>query len=172
MIDSEVSNYEFLVRNIYYTSQYSNSTGIKKNFLYPNYKKESRDFPGRHRCRVSVQRVCAGKWDRIVKSALNTKSKTQELKGFCIAPAHTVKEYGFYMEPASHEKNLYHAHIVIPELDLQYPNPDENLIKVMNSGLKRRLDDLSEEFEFIAIDNLKDQEAKCYYPNCRECLNG
>ena len=171
MEESEVSRYEFLARNIYYTSQYSNSSGLKRNFLYPKYKRESRDYPGRHVCRVSVQRLCLGKWRGVVESALKTKSDTQELKGFSVAVADTIRKYGFYLEPAAHERNPFHAHIVIPELDLEYPTPEEDLKSVMNSGLKRRIDELSEEFEFIPIEERESFEAACYSPSCSSCLN-
>lgn len=171
MEDSEVSRYEFLARNIYHTSQYSNSSGLKRNFLYPNYKRESRDYPGRHVCRVSIQRLCLGKWPGVIESALNTKSGNQELKGFCVAVADTIKKYGFSLEPAAHEKNPYHAHIVIPELDLPYQTPEEDLKSVMNSGLKRRIDELSEEFEFIPIEERDRLKAICHSPSCLSCLN-
>ncbi len=170
--ETEVSNYEFLARNIYYTSQYSNSSGLKKNFLYPKYKKESRDFPGRHTCRVSIQRLCSGKWKGVAESAIKTKSESQELKGFCIAPGALVRKYGFDLEPASNKRNPYHGHIVIPELDLPYPTSDEDLGSVMSAGLKRRLDALSEEFEYISIEELSTKNAHCYSPSCLSCLNG
>lgn len=171
MEDSELSRYEILARNIYYTSQYSNSSGIKRNFLYPKYKRESKDFPGRHICRVSVQRLCLGKWSGVVASALKTKSNIQELKGFSLVVADTIRKYGFYLEPASHEKNPYHAHIVIPELDLQYPTLEDDLESVMNSGLKRRIDELSEEFEYIPLKEIDSLEADCYSPSCNSCLS-
>ena len=81
---------EFIVRNVYHTSQYSNKDGLKKNYLYPRYTKESTEFPGRHVCRVSVQRVCYGGWQGVTDMAIKTISGNQQLVGFSLAPASII----------------------------------------------------------------------------------
>lgn len=58
---------EYIVRNVYHSSQYSNKTGLKKNYLYPNYRKESKQYEGKHVCRISVQRVCYGGWKGVIE---------------------------------------------------------------------------------------------------------
>ena len=160
---------ELLVRNIYCTSQYS-GRGLKRTYLYPNYKRESRDFPGYHTCRVSVQRLCYGGLDGVIRSAYMTKSPTQTLVGFAIAHCDVVARYGFILEPAAHSKNPYHAHIYIPELDLPFSS-EVVIMDVMSAGLRRRLDEMTAEFEFVKLENLS-EVSTVHYPSplCLECL--
>lgn len=164
-----VYSLELLVRNVYHTSQYSNSSGLKSNYLYPNFRKESTYFKGKHSCRVSVQRLCYGKWPAIIKSANQTKNDRQILIGFGIANASVPAKYGFQLEPADHDGNPFHAHIYIPELDLSFPN--ENIEKVMNPGLRRRIDCMTEDFEFLTLDELDDKMSVYYGPDCKDCLS-
>lgn len=164
-----VSSCELLARNVYYTSQYSNKKGLKRNYLYPNYTKESHYYPGKQSCRISVQRLCYGKWDGVIQMANNTKGDTQTLIGFGVARGYMAEQYGFKLEPADHKGNLYHAHIYIPELDL--PFQDENIEKVMNAGLRRRLDMMTEDFELLRLEDIDEVSSSHYYPNCKDCLN-
>lgn len=167
-INESFTDEEFIVRNVYHSSQYSNKNGLKKNYLYPNYTKQSQEFTGRHVCRVSVQRVCYGGWQRVTDMAMKTKRENQELVGFSLAPASIVSKYGFSMEPAARDTNVFHAHIYIPELDLQYPN--ENVNGVMMSGLKRKLDEMTEDFEFMFLEDIPNKECRHYKPFCKGCL--
>lgn len=169
-VNHDVTDSELLVRNIYRTSQYSDSRGLKRNFLYPNYKKESRYYKGYHTCRVSLQRLCYGGWDNIKQCAENTKSMTQDLIGFSIARSEIIAQYGFQLEPAAHEGNPFHLHIYIPELDLPYPAPEDTLNGVMNSGIRRRLDELSEKFEMIKLEEINILNSRHYASNCLLCL--
>ena len=159
---------ELITRNIYHSSQYSHDK-LHTDRLYPNHKKESRDFPGHHVCRVSVQRLCHGGWGGVIKSALSTKNPRQELKGFCTATVAVIVKHGFTLETAAHPGNPFHAHIYIRELDLPYPS---ETAKVLDAGLKRRLDDMSEEFEFLYLQRL-DDSTQVHYPSslCKSCLN-
>lgn len=167
--NNPVSSLELLARNVYRTSQYGNKSGLKRNYLYPNYTKESRYYPGKHSCRISVQRLCYGGWNGIIEMADKTKHESQTLVGFGVAKAFVPERYGFMLEPADHDKNLYHAHIYIPELDL--PFPDENIEKVMDSGLRRRLDCMREDFEFLSLDDLIGESSDLLKPDCNACLS-
>lgn len=169
-INHEVTDSELLVRNIYRTSQYSDGRGLNRKFLYPNFKKESRYFRGFHSCRVSLQRLCYGGWDNIIRSAEKTKSMTQELVGFSIVRSETISEFGFQLEPAGHEGNPYHVHIYIPELDLPFPTPEDTLDSVMDSGTRRRLDELSERFEMLRLEQLHETPSIHYFSPCYSCL--
>lgn len=169
-VNSKVSDYEILARNIYATSQYSSSKGLKKNRFYPNYKKESREYKGKQVCRVSVQRLCFAKWDGVVEWANKTKNDSQELIGFEIAPAHVAIDFGFGLEAAAHIKNPFHAHIYIKQLDLPFPQSEEVLSEVMNSGLRRSIDEMTSKFKFVKTDELK-QSLLDFPETCEDCLS-
>lgn len=160
---------ELIVRNIYATSQYSNKNGLKKNFLYPKFNKESRDYSGRRICRISVQRLCHGHWDGIIKNAIKTKTSQQTLIGFAFSYTGVVEKYEFKMEPAAHCNNIFHSHIYIPELDV--PFIEEESQSVLTPALRRKLDLLSEEFHFVRIEDIPNIDISHYNnPFCKECL--
>lgn len=97
------------------------------------------------------------------------KRDNQELVGFSLAPAAIIESFGFSTEPAAHDGNPLHAHIYIPELDLPYPN--ETIDEVMIAGLRRKLDELTENFEFMQVDQLADFDCRHYKSQCKDCLN-
>lgn len=70
------------------------------------------------------------------------------------------------METAAHDNNPFHAHIYIPELDLPYPSEIDS---IFNSGLRRRLDDMTEDFKFIELEDIinhKDVYFDCVSEGC------
>ncbi|MBD5585853.1 MAG: hypothetical protein K2M83_01935 [Muribaculaceae bacterium] len=165
-INDDFLEEEYIVRNVYHSSQYSNKTGLKKNYLYPNYRKESKQYKGKHVCRISVQRVCYGGWKGVIEWAKSQEGEHRTLIGFGVASINTVRKYGFCMETAAHDNNPFHAHIYIPELDLPYPSEIDS---IFNSGLRRRLDDMTEDFKFIELEDIinhKDVYFDCVSEGC------
>ncbi len=146
-VNSNLSAFEFICRNIYETSQYSGGR-LKKNRFYPNYRRESRSFPGRHTSRISVQRLCLAGFEKALYWASQTKSKTQTLIGLEMAPASVALNQDFELEPFASPLNPFHAHIVIKELDLPYPQKDEFIDSIMNPGIRHRIDNMVKSFVF------------------------
>lgn len=160
---------ELIVRNIYATSQYSNKKGLKNNFLYPKFNKESSDYPGRRICRISVQRLCYGHWGGIIKNALSTKTEQQTLIGFAFAYSGVMEKYKFRMEPAAHSNNIFHCHIYIPELDV--PFVEDESLSILTPALRMKLDLLTEEFHFVKIEDIPNIDISFFNnPLCKECL--
>lgn len=169
-VNDPISDFELLARNIYATSQYSSSKGLKKNRLYPNYKKESRQFKGFHVCRIYMQRLCHAKWSEAIRWALAVKSQNQTLIGFEFAPAYIALNYNFAVEPAASEKNPYHAHIRFDSLNKPYPQPDNVLDEVMASGLRRRIDEMTSHFKFVTLEDIANNQFHDI-SSCPECLS-
>ena len=117
-----------------------------------------------------MQRLCFAKWDGVVEWANKTKNDSQELIGFEIAPAHVAIDFGFGLEAAAHIKNPFHAHIYIKQLDLPFPQSEEVLSEVMNSGLRRSIDEMTSKFKFVKTDELK-QSLLDFPETCEDCLS-
>ena len=102
--------------------------------------------------------------------ARHTQSPTQSLVGFAMAFSEIVGEYGFELEPAAHPNNPFHAHILIPELNLPYAT--DSIESVFKPGVRRRLDDLSERFTFLKLEEINNANRDSYpKPYCKECLS-
>lgn len=170
-VNTPISLDELLVRNIYATSQYSDSKGLKKNRFYPNYKRESRYYKGFHTCRVSVQRLCHAKWDGVTEWAEKTRHEKQTLIGFEYARAGVPSDYGFGLEPAANVNNPYHAHIYFKDLDKPFPQLDNILDEVMDAGLRRAIDEMTERFGFMRLEEIGNRSIGESSGTCDSCLN-
>lgn len=169
-VNSDISNFELIARNIYETSQFAHNR-LKKNRFYPNFRRESRDFPGRHVCRISVQRLCAAKWDKAVYWANRTSNGSQHLVGFEIALAIICRNAGFELEPHAHDRNPFHAHIYIRELDKPFEQPEGTMEQIMDSSVRHRLDNMTRQFSFIKIAEIGGLSEVCGCSHCADCLN-
>lgn len=169
VVNTPVASRELIARNVVHPSQYSGKH-LKKNRFYPNLKKESRDYPGRHICRLSVHRLCHAGMEGAIRWTEKYMRSGSELIGYEVSTANVALECGFILEPAAHRENPYHAHIYIKELDLPFP-ADQNLIDgLMSSGLRRRLDNMRDRFEFIDIKNRKIENEQEELSHCHPCL--
>ena len=168
-VNSNLSGFELIARNIFETSQYSGGK-LKKNRFYPNYKRESRSFPGRHVSRLSVQRICHAGLGKATYWALNTKSPSQTLVGFEFASASAALSQGFLLVPYASDRNPFHAHIVIKELDLPYPQPIEHMDSIMNPAVRHRIDKMANSFLFYRIEDGIESLQEVYSSSCLQCL--
>lgn len=167
-VNTPLSRFEFIARNIYKTSQYDKK--LKKDRFYPRYRKESKYFTGSHVCRLSVQRLCLAGWEKAIFWANQTKSGNQNLVGFEIAPCQAALDSGFSLEPAASERNPFHAHIYIKELDLPYPQPEEVIDGIMGSIVKHRIDNMAREFGFYTLEKIPTGTEIHGSADCAYCL--
>lgn len=137
--------------------------------MWPRFRKESRDFQGFHEFRISVQRLCYGKRSGCISVALHFQQNNQILKGFKIGQGLTALENGFSLEADAHSGNPFHAHIVADELKVPF---DESLIQangLLNSSIKRRLDNMTDDFLFISTEDFVNNNLP--FPiDCAKCL--
>lgn len=89
---------------------------LSKKCMWPRYKRESRTYPGFHEFRISVQRLCHGRWNGCLSTGRHYKQPNQTLKGFKIARGIMALENGFKLEPDASKNNPFHAHIMLEQL--------------------------------------------------------
>ncbi len=170
-VDSPVSCLEWLARTIYQPSQMK-GTRLLKDCMWPRFKKQSKDFPGFHEFRISVQRLCHGHRSGCLKIAMNFQQPSQTLKGFKIGRGLIPIENGFRIEADGHPNNPFHAHIVVDKLKVPFDPSYAHVSEVMNSGVRRHLDNMTEDFMFVSIEDFVNNSFT--HPDsiidCRKCL--
>lgn len=167
-INTPVSQYEWLARTIYEPSQMKGSR-LLKNCMWPRFKKQSRDYPGFHEFRISVQRLCHGKRSGCVTVAMNFRQPSQTLKGFKVGRGLNVAENGFTLEADASDNNPFHAHIIVDSLMIPFDQSCQHIDNVMNSGVRRHLDNMTDDFKFVTLEDFVNNNLDVI-SDCSKCL--
>lgn len=167
-VNSPVSPFEWLARTIYQPSQMKGSK-LLKDCMWPRFKKQSKDFPGSHEFRISMQRLCYGHRSDCLNIAMSFQQPTQTLMGFKIGRGLIPIENGFRIEADGHQNNPFHAHIVVEKLKVPFDPSCIGVVEVMSSGVRRQLDNMTEDFIFVSIEDFVNNRLPVQ-SECASCL--
>ena len=122
-----ISDHEILGRTITETSYINKSGKIKDKLMYPRLREDQEPArKGLLTNKISVTRMCRAlengevSWQphiSVAESFLNNSNNV--FRGFALIKLVDVRNLGLIIVPDGHEKNPYHAHIIIPEYDVK-----------------------------------------------------
>lgn len=151
-----ISDHEILGRTITETSYINKKGKIKDKLLYPRLREDQEPArKGLLTNKISVVRICRAQeadevdWQphiSVAESFLNGSSNV--FRGFGLMPSVDVRSHGLTIVPDAHEKNPYHAHIIIPEYDVKF---DESIHR--DTTLK--IQDIMPVKYVVALDRLR-----------------
>ncbi len=180
--DEAISNFELLGRILNETSQINKQGNVKPQAFYPKLHADTE--PGREHLltnKLSVLRLCRGHNDGVFSWQIHkdqaekfVAASRNVFRGFMIANAGTVKNYGFDVVPDGHEKNPYHAHIIIPDFNVEFIPEISIISEVLPAEIRDRLDRLRRQMKTVILNRGDRYPGSLNYQNpsdpiCRIC---
>jgi len=148
--NDSISSWELLGRTLSETSQINKQGVVKAKAMYPKLHADKE--PGRENLfsnKLSVMRLCRGhndgvfSWNIHKNQAESFVSGTDNIfRGFLMERASTIMGYDLEIVEDGHEKNPYHAHIIIPDFNVRYTDDFTMIADVIPAPIRERLDRL------------------------------
>ena len=157
--NDEISNSELLGRILNETSQINKQGVVKPQALYPKLHVDKE--PGRENLitnKLSVLRLCRGHnegsctWEIHKSQAERFVAGSRNVfRGFLVARASMVRNYGLDIVADGHEKNPYHAHIIIPDFNVKYSESSAMVSEFIPDNIRARLDRLRMQMKTVIL---------------------
>lgn len=158
--NDDISDLELLGRILNETSQINRRGEVKNKAMYPKFKYPDQE-PRRENFfsnKLSVVRLCRGhnkganSWEIHRAKAESFLDRSDNVfRGFLIARASMVKYYGLWIVQDGNEKNPFHAHIVIPDYDVEFTENVSMATEVLPAPIKIKLDRLRKQMKAVFL---------------------
>lgn len=177
--NDDVSNHEVLGRILNETSQINKSGVVKPQIMYPKVTRPDQES-GREKMfsnKLSVVRLCRGHKDSTYTWQIH-EDKAKEFigrsnnifRGFMIAKAMTVRDYGLVVVPDGRVQNPYHAHIIIPDFNVDFNEGVTMAADVIPAYIRVRLDRLRMQMRTIILNKGDRYPANLNYASPSDCI--
>lgn len=148
--NDSISSWELLGRTLSETSQINKQGVVKPKAMYPKLHQDKEK--GRENLfsnKLSVMRLCRGHNDGLFSWHIH-KTRAEGFvtgtdnifRGFLLERASTIIGYDLEIVEDGHEKNPYHAHIIIPDFNVRFSNDFSMIADVIPASIRGRLDRL------------------------------